>query len=116
MSTEVWHRIEHVCYAPPVDEFDRSVGEGTVGLIHLTYPVVKTTAKGVWLNVSFFDDGGARKFVRHDAKRQFASPTFEQAKDKYRHRKQRQIEILKYQIRDIEKALAQLDGFKPNKP
>lgn len=111
--SEVWHRVELVHYAAPVDEFDRPSGRGTVDLIHHTYRVIKRTARGVWIDVGGFIGGNGKRFVLVDSKRQFASPTFEQAKDKFALRKRRQIEILREQVRDIEIALSKLEKFQP---
>ena len=52
---EFWFRYEDRRYAPPVDEFDRPIGEGSVEIILLKYPVIKYTPKGVWLDLSFND-------------------------------------------------------------
>lgn len=110
---EYWHRIDFTQYAPPLDQFDRPYGEGTVGLNHHRYRVLKTCSKGVWLDIGGFDlNEPNRRFVLFDSKKQWASPTFEQAKEKFKHRKGRQIAILQAQINSIRKALNQLDAFK----
>jgi len=111
---EYWHRIDFTRYAPPVDDFGYSNGHGSIGLNHHRYKVLKTTAKGVWLDMGchgLLDP--EKRFVLFDSKRQFASPTFEQAKDKFCLRKRRQIEILRSQIRDIEIAISKIETFKP---
>lgn len=105
--TEFWHRIDLVRYAAPLDEFERPSGPSTIQLIHQQYPVVKTTAKGVRLDLGL----GYLRLVLKDSKRQFASPTFEQAKEKFRKRKERQLKILREQMDGIKTALAQLEKF-----
>ena len=100
----IWYRYEMICYAAPVDEFDRQYGEGTVATYVRKFPVIRETKCGVWLDVGF----GESKFVLRDAKRQWASPTEEQAKHKFIQRKRRQIQILSRQIDDIKKALASI--------
>jgi hypothetical protein len=104
--TEYWHRIEFLHFAAPLGEFGEPIGEGSIELIHHKFPVVKKTPKGVRLNLGF----GLRT-VLFDSKRQYASPTFEQAKDKFQKRKKRQIEHLQAQIKSIERALTKLDTF-----
>ena len=112
---EYWHRVEFTLYAPPVDEFDNPVGQGTVGINHYRYKVVKKTAKGVWLDVGGFNlDSPEKKFVLLDSKRQWASPTFEQAKEKFIRRKEKQISILQHEIESIRRALAAVETFKPH--
>ena len=43
---EFWFRYEDRRYAPPVDEFDRPIGEGSVEVTLLKYPVLKYYAEG----------------------------------------------------------------------
>ena len=105
---EHWHRIDSVVYASPLDESERPSGPGRVALIHTKFRVVKKTPKGVWLEVGF----SGKRFVLAESKRQYASPTFEQAKDKFRRRKGRQRSILRTQIAQIDSALDQLDHLK----
>ncbi len=103
----IWHRFEDVHYAAPVDEFDRPMGEGTIKVEHREYEVLKETPKGVWLNIGF-----SKTFVRRDAKRQFASPTVEQALEKFLRRKERQLAILRARMRSVEVAISQADEIK----
>ena len=105
--SEVWHRIDYVRYAAPLDEFERPNGIGSLALVHCTYRVLKQTKKGVWLDIGF-----DKRFVLCVSKRQFASPTLSLAKLKFRKRKERQLGILRDKIRDIEEALGKLKAFK----
>lgn len=68
------------------------------------YSVIKTTPKGVWLDLGF----GGKRFVRTDARKQWASPTEEAAKKHFIARKNRQIGILRAQIQHVEEALFQV--------
>ena len=107
-ASEVWHRIDYVRYAAPLDEFERPSGSGSLELVQQTYPVLKHTKKGAWLDIGC----GCRRFVLCVSKRQFASPTLSLAKLKFRKRKERQLGILRAKIRDIEEALSKLPTFK----
>lgn len=98
--SDVWHRFEDVHYAGPLDEFDRPCGEGHIAVEHREYPVVSVTRRGVWLGI-----GSGKMFVRREAKRQFASPTIEQALEKFIRRKQRQRSILRAQLVGVDKAI-----------
>ena len=66
-----------------------------------TYPVLRRTPKGVWLDLGF----GLTRFVRDDARRQFACPTEPQALESFRARKRRQIKILEAQLQQARVAL-----------
>lgn len=107
-GSEVWHRIDYVRYAPPLDEFERPCGIGRLELWHQTYRVIRGTPKGVWLEIL----PGHKRFVLIGSKRQYASPTLAAAKHKFRKRKERQMAILKAKIREIEEALDKLDELK----
>lgn len=102
----VWHRFEAIKYASASYTIhgDFEYGEGRVEVEHRAYKVLRTTPKGVWLDVGF-----QPKFVRRDAHRQFASPTIELAKEKFIRRKQRHLSILRKQAADVQKALELVD-------
>lgn len=102
---EVWYRVEFHHYAPLCDEFDNPVGSGTRKIEVYEYKVLKKTPKGVWINCCL-----SRRFVLNGSKRQFASPTKELAYEKFRKRKERHLEILMGQVRDVEWALSQIPG------
>lgn len=100
--TTVWYRYEEKVYAPPLDEFERPCGTGRVELVRLEYPVVKVTPKGVRL-------AWGQSFVRRDARKRFACPTDEEARESYRARKAKQIRILRRQIAQAEEGLRLLE-------
>jgi hypothetical protein len=66
-----------------------------------TFPVLKETAAGVWLDVY-----GQRRFVRADAMKRFACPTEQEALESYHARKRRQVRILRAQLASAEAALS----------
>ena len=67
-----------------------------------TFPVVKTTPKGVWLSLGF----AGRKFVLADARKRFACPTEEEAMQSFIARKRTQKRILEGQLKHVSQALA----------
>lgn len=69
-------------------------------LVKSTYPVLKKTETGVWLDVF-----GCRRFCRTDARKRFACPTEQEALDSYHARKRRQVRILRRQLAEAEAAL-----------
>ena len=60
------------------------------------YPIIKRTAKGVWINVGY-----KPKFVLNDSTKRYAYPTEELAKESFLRRKWRQESILESQLRNI---------------
>lgn len=104
--TDVWYRYEDKLYASSVDEWGGSSGPGRVEVVLRTYPVLKTTPKGAWLDLGF----GHKRFCLRECRKHFACATEEEAKESFRRRKQRQISIYQRRIHDAEEALFQLDG------
>lgn len=97
---EVWHRFEDRLTAPPVDEFDNICGESQLHVYYYTFPVVKVTEKGVWLNVY-----GSKRFVLTDARKRFATPTVEEAFTSFKARKDKQIRIYTSKIQNAKHAI-----------
>lgn len=98
-----WYRFKDVLYASTeIDITGEPVvgAPGTLKVELLEYEVIKTTPKGVWLNVY-----GERRFVRTDARKRFACPTVEEAKASFVARKKAQIRIYRSRLRDAELAL-----------
>lgn len=62
------------------------------------YLVLKHTPCGVWIE----DYPGHKKFVRKDAKKQWACDTIEKALESFYARKRRQIQILKDKLQKAE--------------
>lgn len=75
--------------------------------LHLNeYDVVKTTPKGVWINLTDeFDDVAQQKFVLNNANKKWACPTPELALESFIARKNRQIKILRAQVDTATEAL-----------
>ncbi len=66
-----------------------------------SFPIVRRTPKGVWLNV-----WGQEKFVLKDCRKKYAAGTIEEALKSFIARKERQVLILKKQLDSAERALA----------
>lgn len=76
------------------------VTERALILNHYEYPIIRETKHGAWIDVL-----GHAKFVRLDARKRFACPTVEEAMESFRRRKQRQVKLLRAQLRMAEAAL-----------
>lgn len=96
----IWYRVEDGRYAPPLDEFERSIGEGEAFVRMAEYEVLKETPCGVWIGY-----GGGRKFVLQGARKQFAWPTKEEAIESFHARKRAQVRILSSLLRQAERML-----------
>jgi hypothetical protein len=66
------------------------------------FAVVKETPKGAWIAGPF---GLTKRFVRLDARKRYACPTVEEARESFMARKKRQIKILKTQLVNAEESL-----------
>ena len=108
MSGEVWYRYEDRRYAEPVDEWGDSYGTGRLEVNLIKIPVRKHTPKGVWLGWS-----APGRFVLTSARKRYACPTAEEAKESFIARKKRQASIYRARLRDAEEAirLAQKQGI-----
>lgn len=101
-----WYRYEEVRYSAGVDEFDNPLGKGHLELHLRELPVIKTTPKGVWIELyghSIRYD--SKRFVLLNARKRYACPTKEAALESFIARKQRQERILKSQLDDVYEAL-----------
>ena len=107
MIEETWYRYEDVMYAAPLDEFERPVGENRLEVVLRKYAVVKYTPKGVWL--SWFG-GYPDRFVLSDARKRFACPTVEEAKQSFITRKERQVRIFRSKLKRAENSIAIIKG------
>lgn len=115
----LWFRYEDRLVSSGVDEWGDSAGPGVVTINLRKFEVIRTTPKGVWL-VPYVDflgrfqwpaDGELRigeraRFVRLDARKQYASPTKEAALLAFQARKEAQTRILAAQLANAQKALA----------
>lgn len=70
-----------------------------------TYPIVKVTPKGNWIEVFGLGLKGDRKFVNSNTRKQWASLTEKQALIAFYYRKIRQIRILESQLINTKEAL-----------
>ncbi len=92
-AIEYWYRFEDFGTAPPLDEFERPIDEGGI-IIHLRkLRVTKHTPKGVRLYL-WHDES---KFVLAGARKRFACPTIEEAKESFLARKKKQLSIIEHQ-------------------
>lgn len=112
MSETYWYRVEDITYAPPLDEFENPIGSGRTEVVMRRYEVIKVTPKGVrlrdfgslnGLTPSFKDAPG--KFVLRDARKRWACPTPEEAKESYIARKNKLIRICRARIARAELCL-----------
>jgi hypothetical protein len=72
----------------------------------LKFNVIRETPKGVRIEQYSGDYRG--RVVLHNSRRKYANPTIEEAKESFIARKERQIKILKKQLKDVEFALSQV--------
>ena len=100
MNETEWFRVTDGKWAPPLDEWERPIGDGESFVQIHSFRVVKVTACGVWL-----DAFGARRFVLRDSRKRFACPTKKEALDSFRARKTAQLRILRKRIRHVERCL-----------
>jgi len=98
------YRYEEITYSRGLDESDNVIQGFDMRLELRTFVVLRATAKGVWIKM--FGLNKEEKFVHLGAKKQYASPTKEQAMQCYKSRKKRQIEILSYKLDKARKALS----------
>lgn len=101
MEDEFLYRYEEQITAPLLDEYDEVIaGTRTMRLVCYEFKINKRTPKGVWI-----DTYGFPKFVNMNARKRYAWPTREEAYTSFRARKERQIEIVSYQLRRARCAL-----------
>lgn len=76
-------------------------GPSVVRVQVLTYPVVRKTPKGAWINVD-----GETRFIADHWNKKHANPTSDGAKADFIARKKRLIAIQSHRIRNAEQAIA----------
>jgi hypothetical protein len=103
--SDLYHRFEDHLTAPPLNEWDEPVGRSQLHIIHYTFPVLTHTPKGVWLGLL----GGGRRWVRNDARRRFACPTIELARESFIARKKRQAGIYDARASYAREAIAKIE-------
>lgn len=75
------------------------------------YEILYKTPKGCWISVGYED----KKFILNDARRRWAYPTVELARNSYRIRKERQIRHCNDMIENANAGLVRM-GFKAIDP
>lgn len=103
--TTYWYRYEDVRHAI-VDEWDNVESTYTAVYLH-KYPLLKETPKGGWIDIY-----GTRKFVLLTARKKFAVPTIEQAKESFIARKNAQIRHNQKRIDDAKQAIWRLTSVR----
>jgi hypothetical protein len=68
------------------------------------FDVIKETPRGVWIDIY-----GAKRFVLKEARKRYACPSKEEAKESFKARKTRQIKILTKQLENAKRALESVD-------
>lgn len=101
---DIWYRMDDVLYAAPVDEFDNPVGPSTLRLRVVKFKVTKVTPKGVWL------DG--YKFALTSARKRYACPSLEEARESFIARKSRQLSILQDRVARAYLAIDMANAYK----
>lgn len=83
-----------------------SSGESSAAIRLLTYRVVRETPKGVWLIEAIAMAGwcATPRFVLRDARKRFACPTLQEARESWQARKARQEAIHTARLRHIQEA------------
>ena len=82
------------------------IQEDGITLWTYTYNAVSHTPKGVWIYDQYYL---RRRFILHNARKRYALPTIEEAKEAYKHRKIRQISILTAQLENAKASLDEID-------
>jgi len=91
------------------------VYESRVRVYESQFKLLKETPCGYWIVDRYYRDelvhwtGSVKKWVSKTSRKRFAYPTKEEAMTSFKARKNRQISILKYQIKNAEQALAYAD-------
>lgn len=92
---DLLYRYEDVAYAAPFDDTGRL--PGTVKVELRTYQVIRRTPHGAWISLgpmnAMDDIRGTERFIRTDARRRFACPTLDEARESFIARKRRQMAI-----------------------
>lgn len=94
---DVWYRFEDGRYAAPPDEYGDSQGPGRFYVRLRRLNVAKVTPKGVRLLTG--------EFILDSSTKKFACPTIALAKTSFIKRKERQKEILKARLHNVNTAL-----------
>lgn len=112
MEPEFWYRYRDYATADLIDDYGDPVpGTGHTAVVLDRYRVLSITRKGAWLYTpAEMTANGPKKFVLRDARKRFACPTVEEAKESFIRRKRRQIIINRARIRQAEAAIDIVNG------
>lgn len=75
-----------------------------------TYEILKETPKGYWIRVRHY----WKKWVSKDGRKRYAYPTKAEALNNFKLRKEKQKEILKSRLNEVEQLLRQIDKVDTN--
>ena len=100
MTIECWYRYEDVAYSPGADEYGDPLPGSTMRVHLREFEVLKRTPKGAWLNA-----WRGKRFVRSEARKQYACATKEAALASFKARKQAQIRIYEARVCSARAAL-----------
>jgi hypothetical protein len=112
--TDVWYRYEDHLVSTGYD-YERDCSSGSrVEVRLLEFVVLKTTPKGVWLDMgSARWDAADKKFVLRDARKRYACPTKEEARASFIARKKAQIRIHEARVAGAKEALEAIGHEEP---
>lgn len=103
----IYYRYEERIFGT-MNEYDPELHleSGRLDILH--FPVMKETPCGVWIKIPWIDsmNGKGKKFILTNARKKYACPTIEDARESFMARKQRQIMILKGQLERARLALS----------
>ncbi len=101
VAVEVWFRFEDyvTCH---LDQFEEPCGR-EIQVWLRRYPVLKRTPKGAWLDIN-----ARRRFVLAGARKRYACPTIEEARESFLARKAAQRRILVARLRDVDAAVEKI--------
>lgn len=98
------YRYEGIKYSWGVDPYDNPLPGYRLEVVLKEYSILKRTPKGFWIGYAF-GGGGKFKFILANAKKKYAHKTKEAAAESFIARKERQIAILKDQLKCAEREL-----------
>ena len=104
---QIYYRYEEIIYEMNEGDPELCLGRrGRLNILH--FPVTKETPCGVWIKIPWIDsmEGKGKKFILTNARKKYACPTIEEARESFMARKRRQIMILKGQLERARLALS----------
>lgn len=105
-GARVYYRYEERIFGS-MDEFNQKINVESGRLILHHFSVIKETPCGVWIKLySDNINGICKKFILTNARKKYACPTIEEARESFMARKQRQIIIYKQKLERARIALS----------